>query len=100
MIGTLFIRRYERSERVYAAMVVRDFDGQSRILNRLSFTKADTAFGICRGLASTSVVNLLVLSGGEAVALIGNSGVKSTLLVCLNGYYIATEPSEYWAGTK
>lgn len=64
MIGTLFVRSYERSERVYAAMVARGFDGRSRPLECLSFTKADAIFGICLGLilVSTSVVNLLVLS--------------------------------------
>ena len=64
MIGILFIRSYERGERVYAAMVARCFDGQSRTLDSLSFKKADAIFGICLGLilVSTSVVNLLVLS--------------------------------------
>ena len=46
MTGTLFIRSYERGERVYAAMLSRGFDGQSRTLNRLSFRMADTCFGI------------------------------------------------------
>ena len=64
MIGTLFIRSYERGERVYAAMVARGFDGQTRTLDRLDFRKADAYFGISLSLVliSTSVVSLLVLS--------------------------------------
>ena len=46
MLGTLFIRSYERGERVYAAMVARGFNGQTRTLNRLSFTPADAYFGV------------------------------------------------------
>ena len=64
MTGTLFIRSYERGERVYAAMVARGFDGQTRTLDRLNFRKADAYFGISLSLVliSTSVVSLLVLS--------------------------------------
>ncbi|MFH0768009.1 MAG: cobalt ECF transporter T component CbiQ [Chloroflexota bacterium] len=64
MIGTLFIRSYERGERIYAAMVARGFDGQSRSLYHLKFNKADVYFGVSLGIAliSTSVVSLLVLS--------------------------------------
>ena len=46
MIGTLFIRSYERGERVYAAMVARGFDGQSRTLDRLHFKPSDAYFGV------------------------------------------------------
>ena len=61
MIGTLFIRSYERGERVYAAMLARGFDGHSRTLDRLNFSQADAYFGISFSLVLilTSVVNLL-----------------------------------------
>ncbi len=64
MIGTLFIRSYERGERIYAAMVARGFDGRSRTLSRLNFRKADAYFGIVLSLVliSTSVVTRLLLS--------------------------------------
>jgi len=64
MAGTLFIRSYERGERVYAAMLARGFDGQSRTLDRLNFRKSDAYFGISLSLVliMTSMVNLLVLS--------------------------------------
>jgi len=60
MIGTLFIRSYERGERVYAAMVARGFDGQTRTLEHLSFRQVDAYFGITLGLVliSAMVVNL------------------------------------------
>ena len=59
MIGTLFLRSYERGERVYAAMVARGFDGQSRTLDRLVFKRADAVFGAGFGLALilTGMVN-------------------------------------------
>ncbi len=63
MVGTLFIRSYERSERVYAAMAARGFDGQSRTLDRSRFKMADALFGIGLGtiIITDSLVNLLVL---------------------------------------
>jgi len=45
MVGTLFIRSYERGERIYAAMLCRGFDGQVRTLQNLSFRSADAYFG-------------------------------------------------------
>jgi cobalt/nickel transport system permease protein len=44
MIGSLFIRSYERGERVYQAMLCRGFDGQVRTLNSLQLTKFDLCF--------------------------------------------------------
>ena len=45
MVGTLFIRSYERGERIYAAMLSRGFDGQIRTLQNLSFRPVDAYFG-------------------------------------------------------
>ncbi|MFC2034287.1 cobalt ECF transporter T component CbiQ [Chloroflexota bacterium] len=50
MTGTLFIRSYERGERVYAAMLARGFDGHSRTMNQLSFRRTDVLFGVSFGL--------------------------------------------------
>jgi cobalt/nickel transport system permease protein len=60
MIGTLFIRSYERGERVYAAMTARGFDGQTRTLGSLSFRPADAYFSLGLGLilVSASVASL------------------------------------------
>jgi cobalt/nickel transport system permease protein len=44
MIGTLFIRSYERGERIYAAMLSRGFNGNSRTLDRLHFSRLDAYF--------------------------------------------------------
>jgi len=45
MIGTLFIRSYERGERVYAAMLSRGFDDKVRTLHQLAFRHSDAYFG-------------------------------------------------------
>ena len=61
MTGTLFIRSYERGERVYAAMLARGFDGQSRTLHQLNFGLSDVYFGIAFGalVIATCVFNYL-----------------------------------------
>jgi cobalt/nickel transport system permease protein len=61
MIGTLFIRSYERGERVYAAMVARGFDGHSRTLDRLYFRPADVYFIIALGVVLTLITLLNLL---------------------------------------
>ncbi len=63
MIGTLFIRSYERGERIYAAMLARGFDGHSRTINHLDFGLADTCFGISFGLVIVLTVVFSLLSG-------------------------------------
>ena len=42
MVGSLFIRSYERSERVYAAMLARGFDGEMRSLEEPCWRGRDT----------------------------------------------------------
>lgn len=51
MIGTLFIRSYERGERVYSAMLARGFDGEVRTLQNLRFGRNDVYFSISFGFA-------------------------------------------------
>jgi cobalt/nickel transport system permease protein len=47
MVGSLFLRSYERSERVYAAMQARGFDGELRYLSGPPLTSSALAlFGI------------------------------------------------------
>jgi cobalt/nickel transport system permease protein len=46
MIGSLFIRSYERSERIYAAMLSRGFAGEVRTLRRLTWHARDTWVGL------------------------------------------------------
>jgi len=63
MIGTLFIRSYERGERVYAAMMARGFDGQARTLESLNFRLSDVLFGLSLGfiLILATTLNLWYL---------------------------------------
>jgi cobalt/nickel transport system permease protein len=46
MAGTLFIRSYERGERVYTAMLSRGYDGRTRTLHQLNFGLSDLLFSI------------------------------------------------------
>ena len=45
MAGSLFIRSYERSERIYEAMLARGYDGEVRTLSTSSLRLADVAVG-------------------------------------------------------
>ncbi len=44
MIGAMFIRSYERGERVYQAMLSRGFDGQIQTMNSLQLRRSDLYF--------------------------------------------------------
>ena len=46
IIGLLFIRAYERGERVYQSMSARGFDGNIITMNELKYTKSDIFFYI------------------------------------------------------
>lgn len=46
MVGTLFLRSYERGERVYGAMVARGFDGKTLTLSNLHLARQDLYFGV------------------------------------------------------
>ncbi len=63
IIGTLFIRSYERSERVYFAMAARGYDGETRTLDSTMLKKADVVFGVCLYLLviSVAVCNIWVI---------------------------------------
>jgi cobalt/nickel transport system permease protein len=60
MVGTLFLRSYERGERVYGAMVARGFEGQTRTLSRPHFRMADLYFAVVF-LICLALVNLSLL---------------------------------------
>lgn len=61
MVGTLFIRSYERGERVYSAMVARGFEGHARTLNHLQLRHSDIYFGTvcCLVLVAVSAISIL-----------------------------------------
>jgi len=69
MIGSLFIRSYERSERIYAAMLARGFAGEVRTLTRLTWQAGDTR----AGLAWVAVLAAIAVLG-RAVALLLSGG--------------------------
>ncbi|UCE97529.1 MAG: cobalt ECF transporter T component CbiQ [Dehalococcoidia bacterium] len=60
IIGTLFIRSFERGERIFTAMVSRGFDGHSRTLNSLQFGRIDSLF-ITGMILVLGIINLFTL---------------------------------------
>lgn len=62
MAGTLFLRAYERSERIWAAMVARGYDGEVRMLSIPTLRPTDWIVGIALALAL-----LLVLVSGRVL---------------------------------
>ena len=58
MIGSLFIRSYERSERIYAAMLARGFDGELRSLTNFAWQTRDTWAGLAWASALIAVTAL------------------------------------------
>jgi cobalt/nickel transport system permease protein len=58
MIGSLFIRSYERSERIYAAMLSRGFGGEVRSLTQLTWQARDSWVGLAWALALIGVALL------------------------------------------
>ena len=63
MVGSLFLRSYERSERIYASMQARGFDGELRSMGGRALTSADwIAFALVTiALAAFVVAGQLVL---------------------------------------
>jgi cobalt/nickel transport system permease protein len=58
MVGSLFIRSYERSERIYAAMLSRGYDGQMHTLNALQWCRQDSWAAVLWG--GTMILVLLI----------------------------------------
>ena len=58
MAGSLFIRSYERSERIYAAMLARGYDGEVRAFSSPDLRPLDLVFGALVALFSVAVVFL------------------------------------------
>jgi cobalt/nickel transport system permease protein len=65
MIGSLFIRSYERSERIYAAMLARGFDGEMRTLMALTWQGRDSwaALAWALALACVALVAQMIARG-------------------------------------
>lgn len=60
MVGSLFIRSYERGERVYGAMVSRGYEGQAKVFGSLSFGQRDAFFGITVALCLASIIPVII----------------------------------------
>ncbi len=58
MIGSLFIRSYERSERIYAAMLSRGFAGEVRTLTHHAWQARDTWVGLAWVAALAAIAAL------------------------------------------
>jgi cobalt/nickel transport system permease protein len=58
MIGSLFIRSYERSERIYQAMLSRGYAGQLQTMTQLAWEARDTWIGIGWSAALVAIVIL------------------------------------------
>jgi cobalt/nickel transport system permease protein len=58
MIGSLFIRSYERSERIYQAMLSRGYAGQLQTMTQLAWQARDTWLGIGWGAALVAIAIL------------------------------------------
>ncbi|MHB1294458.1 MAG: cobalt ECF transporter T component CbiQ [Anaerolineae bacterium] len=59
MIGTLFLRTYERSERIYQAMLARGYDGEMRALRPRCTTSAEL---LASGAYATLLVALVTIA--------------------------------------
>lgn len=61
MLGSLFLRAYGRSERVYQAMLARGYDGEARPLSRLAWRRSDSLLLAvwATGLATSVLLPLL-----------------------------------------
>jgi cobalt/nickel transport system permease protein len=60
MVTALFLRSYERGERVYVAMLARGYDGTMPRFSVLSFGRADAAFLVALAIA---LVPMRVVAG-------------------------------------
>ena len=64
MVGSLFLRSYERSERVYAAMLSRGFDGSARAMRMSPLGRGDFAAMALFVTYLLAVAILIALRGG------------------------------------
>ena len=58
MAGVLFIRAYERGERIYLAMLARGYDGETRALSTPALRRMDLLAGGCAGALLGAVLIL------------------------------------------
>lgn len=61
--GVLFVRSYERAERVYQAMLARGFEGEVKTFNPLTLSSRDLIFGAISALCLGVIWGLMVFWG-------------------------------------
>ncbi len=55
-IGMVFIRAYERGERIYRSMLARGFEGKIKTLDSMQIQKHDVVSGFCFVIATVAVI--------------------------------------------
>ncbi|MDI6890137.1 MAG: cobalt ECF transporter T component CbiQ [Thermodesulfovibrionales bacterium] len=60
LVGMLIIRSYDRSQRIYKAMLCRGFKGKFRVMSHFELKRGDVVFGLLMTLI-TSVMGLLFI---------------------------------------
>ncbi len=62
MVGMLFLNSYDRSQRIYRAMLCRGFSGELRTIDHFALGGADLAFLILQATVAASIVTIQVMS--------------------------------------
>lgn len=62
IVGSLFLRTYERAERIYMVMISRGFDGHIRLIDDLKFSRGDFVFATLL-VALITVINIWRING-------------------------------------
>jgi cobalt/nickel transport system permease protein len=63
LVGMLIVKSYDRSQKIYDAMLCRGFTGKFPIISHFEFKKTDLFFGFLMGLITTILV-IISRSGG------------------------------------
>lgn len=62
VVGMLFLNSYDRSQRIYRAMLCRGFSGELRTIDHFALGGADLAFLILQATVAASIVTIQVMS--------------------------------------
>jgi cobalt/nickel transport system permease protein len=63
LVGMLIVKSYDRSQKIYDAMLCRGFAGKFPIISHFELKKADLFFGFLMGLI-TIILAIISRSGG------------------------------------
>jgi cobalt/nickel transport system permease protein len=62
LVGMLIVKSYDRSQKIYNAMLCRGFTGKFPIVSHFKLTRADLSFGFLMGLI-TIILGIISISG-------------------------------------